>query len=144
MVFRELSVEENLLLGAFPKARRAAATQRLAQAYGLFPRLAERRRQLAGSLSGGEAQMLGLMSDPELLLIDEPSLGLAPVIVQELFERLRAIKGQGKTIVLVEQNTALALEISDQVYLLSSGRIVLSEDAAKIDLAALHDLYFSR
>jgi len=148
MIFRDLTVEENLLLGAFPKAQRDHAPRRLDQAYSLFPRLAERRTQLAGSLSGGESQMLamgrGLMSEPEILLIDEPSLGLAPVIVQELFELLRTIKAQGRTIVLVEQNTTLAVDVADRVYLLSSGRIVLDEAAANVDLDVLHELYFSR
>ncbi|HEU5435974.1 MAG TPA: ABC transporter ATP-binding protein, partial [Telluria sp.] len=109
MVFRDMSVEENLTMGAFPKAQRLHLATRLEEAYVMFPRLRERRKQLAGSLSGGEAQMLamarGLMSDPKLLIIDEPSLGLAPVMVNELFEILGRLKQGGRTIVLVEQNT---------------------------------------
>jgi branched-chain amino acid transport system ATP-binding protein len=148
MIFRDMSVEENLLLGAFPAARRARSAERMEEAYGLFPVLAARRTQLAGSLSGGEAQMLamarGLMSDPRILLIDEPSLGLAPVIVRELFALLERIKSDGRTIVLVEQNTALALSIADQVCLMASGRIALDARAAEVDLDRLHDLYFAR
>jgi branched-chain amino acid transport system ATP-binding protein len=114
----------------------------------MFPRLAERRAQLAGSLSGGEAQMLalarGLMSDPALLLIDEPSLGLAPIIVQEIFALLSRLKSEGRTIVLVEQNTQRAVQIADHVYLMQGGHVVLSRAAADVDLASLHDRYFSR
>ncbi len=114
----------------------------------MFPRLAERRAQLAGSLSGGEAQMLamarGLMADPKLLLIDEPSLGLAPIVVQEIFELLARLKTDGRTIVLVEQNTQRAVQAADQVYLMQGGRVVLSQPAADVDLAALHDRYFAR
>jgi branched-chain amino acid transport system ATP-binding protein len=148
MIFRDLSVAENLMLGAFPKSRRAEAEERTDAAYALFPRLAERRRQLAGSLSGGEAQMLamarGLMSNPKILLIDEPSLGLAPVIVHELFALLEKIKDQGRTIVLVEQNTARALAVADDVYVLASGRVVLRAPAREVDLERLHGLYFAR
>ena len=148
MIFRDLSVAENLMLGAFPKSQRSELNDRLAAAYALFPRLAERRMQLAGSLSGGEAQMLamarGLMSNPKLLLIDEPSLGLAPVIVYELFSLLEKVKAQGRTIILVEQNTARALAIADHVYLMASGKIVLDASAGQIDLAQVHDLYFAR
>jgi branched-chain amino acid transport system ATP-binding protein len=148
MIFRDMSVEENLLLGAFPAARRARSAERMEEAYGLFPALAGRRTQLAGSLSGGEAQMLamarGLMSDPRILLIDEPSLGLAPVIVRELFTLLERIKSAGRTIVLVEQNTALALSVADHVCLMASGRIALDARAAEVDLERLHDLYFAR
>ena len=148
MVFRDMSVEENLLMGAFPKARRDAATRNLDRGYTLFPKLRERRKQLAGSLSGGEAQMLamarGLMSEPKVLLIDEPSLGLAPVIVQEIFGIIEALKAEGKTIVLVEQNTHLAVKAADHVYLMQSGKVVLSQAAAEVDLENLHDLYFAR
>jgi branched-chain amino acid transport system ATP-binding protein len=114
----------------------------------MFPRLRERRKQLAGSLSGGEAQMLamarGLMSDPKLLIIDEPSLGLAPVMVNELFEILGRLKGDGRTIVLVEQNTQRAVGVADHVYLMQSGKVVLSQAAADVSLDHLHDLYFAR
>ena len=148
MVFRDMSVEENLLLGAYAVRRRAGIAKRIGDAYAMFPRLAERRMQLAGSLSGGEAQMLamarGLMSEPKLLLIDEPSLGLAPVVVREIFALLARLKAEGRTIVLVEQNTHRAVAIADQVYLLQSGRVVLSQPAADVDLDRLHQLYFAR
>jgi branched-chain amino acid transport system ATP-binding protein len=148
MVFREMSVEENLAMGAFPKPHRAAMTRNMERVFAIFPRLKERRRQLAGSLSGGEAQMLaigrGLMSEPRVMLIDEPSLGLAPVLVQEIFGILRRLKEQGVTIVLVEQNTHMALGVADGVYLMRAGRVILAERAAAIDMDRLHDLYFAR
>ncbi|MCX7172682.1 MAG: ABC transporter ATP-binding protein [Proteobacteria bacterium] len=148
MVFADMSVEDNLAMGAFPKPHRPALARNLERVFGLFPRLHERRRQLAGSLSGGEAQMLalgrGLMSEPRLLLIDEPSLGLAPVIVHEIFAILRGLKEQGVTIVLVEQNTHMALAVADSVYLMRSGRVLLNERAAAVDSQRLHDLYFAR
>ncbi|MEO8303620.1 MAG: ABC transporter ATP-binding protein [Betaproteobacteria bacterium] len=148
MTFRDMSVEENLLLGAYSVRRQAGIGRRLDDAYATFPRLAERRRQLAGSLSGGEAQMLamarGLMAEPQLLLIDEPSLGLAPVIVQEIFALIARLKAQGRTIVLVEQNTERAVAIADAVYLLQGGKVVLAQPAAEVDLHRLHRLYFAR
>jgi branched-chain amino acid transport system ATP-binding protein len=148
LVFRDMSVEDNLMMGAFPKQHRAHAMARLDASYEMFPRLLERRGQLAGSLSGGEAQMLamarGLMSDPQVLLIDEPSLGLAPVVVRELFGILERLKAEGRTIVLVEQNTHLAVGVADQVYLMQSGKVVLSSQASEVDLDRLHDLYFAR
>ncbi|KQV87214.1 ABC transporter ATP-binding protein [Massilia sp. Root351] len=147
MVFRDMNVEENLIMGAFNKAHRAHVNTRLEAAYDMFPRLRERRGQLAGSLSGGEAQMLamarGLMSDPKLLIVDEPSLGLAPLVVNELFGILARLKAEGRTIVLVEQNTERALAIADHVYLLQGGRVALSQPAAEVSLAQLHDLYFN-
>jgi branched-chain amino acid transport system ATP-binding protein len=147
MVFRDMNVEENLVMGAFNKAHRAHVKTRLEAAYEMFPRLRERRGQLAGSLSGGEAQMLamarGLMSDPKLLIVDEPSLGLAPLVVNELFGILARLKAEGRTIVLVEQNTERALAIADHVYLLQGGKVALSQPAAEVSLAQLHDLYFS-
>jgi branched-chain amino acid transport system ATP-binding protein len=146
MVFRDMSVAENLIVGAFNKAHRPHVEARLEAAYGMFPRLRERRKQLAGSLSGGEAQMLamarGLMSDPKILIVDEPSLGLAPVLVNELFEILARLKAEGRTIILVEQNTERALAIADHVYLLQGGKVALSEPAANVTLARLHELYF--
>jgi branched-chain amino acid transport system ATP-binding protein len=148
MIFRDMTVEENLLLGAFPHEHRLAAPKNLERGYRLFPRLRERRRQAAGSLSGGEAQMLamarGLMSDPRVLLIDEPSLGLAPVIVKELFAIIETLRREGRTIVLVEQNTHLAVNAADHVYLMQSGKVVLSTPADRVDLDRLHDLYFAR
>jgi branched-chain amino acid transport system ATP-binding protein len=148
MTFRDMSVEENLIMGGYPKAHRAHVNARLEDAYAMFPRLKERRKQLAGSLSGGEAQMLamarGLMSDPKLLIIDEPSLGLAPVVVNELFEILARLKDGERTIVLVEQNTQRAVGVADHVYLMQSGKVVLSQAAAEVDLARLNELYFAR
>jgi branched-chain amino acid transport system ATP-binding protein len=148
MVFRDMSVEENLIMGAFHKSHRAHVKQRLDEAYEMFPKLRERRRQLAGSLSGGEAQMLamarGLMSDPRLLLIDEPSLGLAPLVVSELFEILARLNTADRTIILVEQNTERAIGIANHIQLVQSGKIVLSRPAADISLDQLHELYFAR
>ena len=147
MVFRDMSVEENLIMGAFHPSHRAHVKPRLEQAYAMFPRLRERRRQLAGSLSGGEAQMLamarGLMSDPRLLIIDEPSLGLAPLVVNELFEILARLKDGSRTIILVEHNTERAIGIADHVYLLQTGKVALSQAAADTSLEAIHALYFS-
>jgi branched-chain amino acid transport system ATP-binding protein len=148
MIFRDMTIEENLMLGAFARQHRAAAGRNLDRSYRMFPRLRERRRQLAGSLSGGEAQMLamarGLMSDPKVLIIDEPSLGLAPVMVNELFEILARLKEDGRTIVLVEQNTQRAVGVADHVYLMQSGKVVLSQPAAEVSLEHLHKLYFAR
>ncbi len=147
MIFADMNVEENIIMGAFPPSRRPALARNLERAYALFPKLKDRRRQLAGSLSGGEAQMVvmarGMMADPRLLLIDEPSLGLAPVIVHEIFEILQQLKQQGVTIVLVEQNTHMALGVADRVLMLRSGRLVLDLPASEIDLARMHDLYFA-
>ena len=126
----EMTVEENLLLGAYPKRARADANATLADVYALFPRVKERRKQIAGTLSGGEQQMVaigrGLMSKPELLMLDEPSLGLAPKIVQELFASIRAINARGTTILLVEQNVMGALEVATRGYVLETGRVVTS------------------
>ncbi|HEU5435742.1 MAG TPA: ABC transporter ATP-binding protein [Telluria sp.] len=148
MTFRDMTVEENLMMGAFAPQHRKAAPANLEKSYQMFPRLKERRKQLAGSLSGGEAQMLamarGLMSDPKLLIIDEPSLGLAPVMVNELFEILGRLKQGGRTIVLVEQNTHRAVGVADHVYLMQSGKVVLSQPASEVSLDHLHDLYFAR
>jgi branched-chain amino acid transport system ATP-binding protein len=148
LVFPEMSVLDNLMMGAFPRAGRAHWKANLEKVYGLFPRLAERRAQQAGSLSGGEAQMLaigrGLMEQPRVLLIDEPSLGLAPVVVDEIFRILAGLKAQGLTVVLVEQNTARALRLADEVRLMSAGRVLLSRPAAEVGLEELHDLYFAR
>jgi branched-chain amino acid transport system ATP-binding protein len=147
LVFRDMSVEENLVMGAFPKSKRGALAHNIERAYTLFPKLKERRKQLAGSLSGGEAQMVamarGLMAEPRVLLIDEPSLGLAPVIVQEIFQILRRLKEEGVTIVLVEQNTHMALSVADRVYMMRSGKVVLDKAAAEVDVEKLHDLYFA-
>ncbi|GEO42546.1 ABC transporter ATP-binding protein [Skermanella aerolata] len=147
LVFRDMTVEDNLMMGAFPRHCRKGAKQNLAQVYDLFPRLAERRHQAAGSLSGGEAQMVamgrGLMEEPKVVLIDEPSLGLAPVVVDEIFRIIARLKREGRTIVLVEQNTHRALAVADHVYLMRSGQVALSEPASAVNLDRLHDLYFA-
>jgi branched-chain amino acid transport system ATP-binding protein len=147
LVFRDMSVEDNLLMGAYPKAARRAYRRNLDFVYDLFPRLKERRAQLAGSLSGGEAQMVamarGLMEEPKVVLIDEPSLGLAPVIVDEIFRIIARLRSEGRTIVLVEQNTRRTLKVADHVYLMQAGKVVLSEPADGIDLERLHDVYFA-
>jgi len=125
-----LSVRENLELGAYTKAARAAREESMERVFKLFPRLHERQMQLAGTLSGGEQQMLaigrGLLSKPKLLILDEPSLGLAPFLVDEVFETIQKINLQGMTILLVEQNVNYALAISNRGYVLETGRIVLS------------------
>ncbi|MGD9124868.1 MAG: ABC transporter ATP-binding protein [Desulfarculaceae bacterium] len=127
MLFKPLSVEENLALGAFALNDEAAEKRNLDYVFQLFPRLKERRGQAAGSLSGGEQQMLaigrGLMSGPELLMLDEPSLGLAPLMVSEVFETVRRLRKEGRTVLLVEQNVREALELSDLGYVLQTGRI---------------------
>ena len=126
-LFSAMTVDENLELGAFSKRAARKYSQRLDQAFSLFPRLAERRRQIAGTLSGGEQQMLalarGMMSDPEILIVDEMSLGLAPVLVYQLFMTLKKLKEAGLTIVLVEQNVHLALAVSDYAYVIAEGRV---------------------
>jgi branched-chain amino acid transport system ATP-binding protein len=135
--FMHLTVEENLRLGAYTRRDRAQVEQDYERMYGYFPRLRERRRQQAGTLSGGEQQMLAvsraLMLRPRLLLLDEPSFGLAPRIVQELFEIFRAInQAEGTSMLLVEQNAALALKLADHAYLLETGRVVISGPAENI------------
>jgi branched-chain amino acid transport system ATP-binding protein len=135
-IFGRLTVAENLRLGAYARRDRAGIQSDLDRAYGLFPRLAERRRQSAGTLSGGEQQMLAigraLMSRPRLLLLDEPSMGLAPILVQKIFEIIRKIAAEGVTLLLVEQNAKLALEISHRGYVLESGRVALADTAAAL------------
>jgi len=135
--FAHLTVEENLRLGAYTSRDKAAVAAGLDTAYGYFPRLAERRRQQAGTLSGGEQQMLAisraLMLRPRLLLLDEPSFGLAPLIVEEIFAIMRKINREQKVaILLVEQNAGLALALASHAYLLETGRLVISGPAAEI------------
>ena len=133
-VFGILTVEENLMLGAFVKSRMNRET--LEWVYQLFPRLQERRKQLAGTLSGGEQQMLAigrsLMSDPEMLLLDEPSLGLAPILVKAIFEQIKMIADKGLTVLLVEQNAKAALKLADRGYVLDVGKIALSGTSAEL------------
>jgi len=133
-VFGILTVEENLMLGAFVKSRMNRET--LEWVYQLFPRLQERRKQLAGTLSGGEQQMLAigrsLMSDPEMLLLDEPSLGLAPILVKAIFEQIKIIADKGLTVLLVEQNAKAALKLADRGYVLDVGKIALSGTSAEL------------
>jgi branched-chain amino acid transport system ATP-binding protein len=135
-LFPRLSVEDNLRLGGFIPAARAHFAERLEYVYGLFPRLKERRAQLAGTMSGGEQQMCAiaraLMSKPKLVLLDEPSMGLAPVIVQQLFELVRRIRAEGYTVLIVEQNVSQVLKIADRAYLLEVGRIVKSGSSAEL------------
>ena len=135
-VFPRLTVAENLSMGAYARTDGAGVAQDLERVYGLFPRLQERAGQGAGTLSGGEQQMLAigraLMSRPRLLLLDEPSMGLAPLAVQTIFETIRLIAGQGTTLLLVEQNARLALEASHRGYVLEGGRIVHQGDAADL------------
>jgi branched-chain amino acid transport system ATP-binding protein len=128
-IFAPLSVEDNLRLGGFTRPRAEAAVS-LREAYGLFPALAERRRQPAGTLSGGQQQMLAmgraLMARPRLLLLDEPSMGLAPLLVAEIFNTIRRLKEGGTTIFLVEQNAQAALAIADRAYVMETGAVVMS------------------
>ena len=129
-VFPRLSVAENLAMGAFVRDDREQVAADLEEVFGHFPRLRERRTQLAGTLSGGEQQMLAigraLMSRPRLLLLDEPSMGLAPIMVQKIFEVIRTVAAAGMTILLVEQNAKLALEVSQRGYVMESGEITLN------------------
>jgi branched-chain amino acid transport system ATP-binding protein len=133
-VFPRLTVAENLAMGAFVRNDKAGVADDLEQVYGHFPRLRERAVQLAGTLSGGEQQMLAigraLMSRPKLLLLDEPSMGLAPLMVHKIFEVIRAVAAQGMTILLIEQNARLALQTSQRGYVMESGEITLNGEAA--------------
>ena len=129
-LFPEMTVLDNLLVGGYPPGARARRPQRLEEVFTVFPRLAERRRQLAGTLSGGEQQMVaigrGLMAGPRLLMLDEPSLGLAPIMVQEMFRVIGEINRAGVTVLLVEQNTEHALALAHRGFVLESGRVALS------------------
>ena len=129
-VFADQSVEDNLLLGAYSRKDKAEIAKDLENVYNLFPRLLERKKQLAGTLSGGEQQMLAmgraLMAKPKIMLLDEPSMGLSPLLVREIFNIIKDINKQGVTILLVEQNAKMALSIASRAYVLESGKIVLS------------------
>jgi branched-chain amino acid transport system ATP-binding protein len=135
-LFPRLTVEDNLKMGAFMPEARARFAERLDFVFGLFPRLKERRSQMAGTLSGGEQQMCAigraLMSDPKLLLLDEPSAGLAPVVVQQVFELVRRIREGGLTVLIVEQNVQQVLKVVDRAYLLEAGSIRSSGTAAEM------------
>jgi branched-chain amino acid transport system ATP-binding protein len=135
--FVDLTVEENLRLGAYARREKSSLGQDYDKVYAYFPVLAQRRRQQAGTLSGGEQQMLAvaraLMSRPRLLLLDEPSLGLAPLVVREIFRIVRTVNQQeGVSVLLVEQNAAMALDLADHAYLLETGRVVMSGPAAEL------------
>ena len=131
-IFPQLTVYENLIAGTFGKAKmgKEKIAELVEENYTLFPRLKERMKQPGGSLSGGEQQMLaiarGLMMDPALIMLDEPSLGLAPIIVEEIFELISKIRGIGKTVLLIEQNASMALSVADRGYVLETGRVTLS------------------
>lgn len=135
-IFPHLTVIENLKMGVLPIKGQKRAQEILNNVFNLFPILAERQRQLGGTLSGGQQQMLaigrGLMSDPKILLLDEPSLGLAPIIVDMVFEVITRLNSQGQTILLVEQNAFLSLEVAQYAYVLEVGRIVLEGEASKL------------
>ena len=138
-VFGALTIEENLAMGAYIRNDAAGIKADIERVYHLFPRLKERRRQTAGTLSGGEQQMLAMgramLSRPKLLLLDEPSMGLAPLMVQKVFETIVTISGEGVTILLIEQNAKLALEVSRRGYVMESGEITIAGDSASL----LHD-----
>jgi branched-chain amino acid transport system ATP-binding protein len=136
LLFPNMSVEENLELGASPPRARAQQRESKARVYTLFPRLQSRRAQAAGTLSGGEQQMVAigraLMARPNLLILDEPSLGLSPLMIQELFRVLRILNEQGMSILLVEQNVVQALKIGHRAYVLDSGRVVMQGTSAEL------------
>ena len=134
-VFARMSVYENLLMGAFSR-RGEKLTDDVERVYGIFPRLAERRKQRAGTLSGGEQQMLSigraLMAKPSVLLLDEPSMGLSPILTEQIFEIIRDINAQGNTVLLVEQNALMALNLASRGYVLQTGQIILADTAANL------------
>ena len=135
-LFPRLTVADNLRMGAYIPSARAKIAERLEYVYGLFPRMKERRGQMAGTMSGGEQQMCAigraLMSSPKLVLLDEPSMGLAPVIVAQVFDLVRRIRGEGYTVLIVEQNVQQVLKVVDRAYLLEVGRIHKSGTAAEL------------
>src|SRR5215475_1786280 len=145
-LFPRLTVEDNLKMGAFMPEARARHDERLDFVFGLFPRLKERRHQMAGTMSGGEQQMCAigraLMSDPKLLLLDEPSAGLAPVVVQQVFELVNKIRSSGLTVLIVEQNVQQVLRVVDRAYVLEAGRIRAAGTAAELrETAAIREAY---
>ena len=135
-VFGSLTVIENLEMGAYTRSNPSETAQSVERVFHLFPRLKERRNQLAGTLSGGEQQMLAmgraLMAHPKVLLLDEPSMGLAPVLVDSIFDTIKQLHQEGTTILLVEQNARMALQIADRGYVLQTGQVVLSDSADKL------------
>lgn len=136
-VFQRMTVEENLLMGAYIMKDRAKVRDNLDMVYGHFPRLFERKKQLAGTLSGGEQQMLAtgraLMTNPKIILMDEPSMGLSPLLVKEIFSIIEKLKESGITILLVEQNAKVALSISDRAYVLETGKITMEGKASDLE-----------
>ena len=135
-IFASMTVDENLEMGAFVRKDRDAVREEIREIYERFPRLMERRNQIAGTLSGGEQQMLAigraLMGRPKLLLMDEPSMGLAPILVREIFKIIQELKASGMTVLLSEQNARLALSIADRAYVLETGRIVMEGNAQEL------------
>jgi len=135
-VFSRMSVHENLEMGAFSRRDKAAISADFERVYALFPRLKEREGQKAGTMSGGEQQMLAiaraLMAEPKVLLLDEPSMGLAPILVEQIFDIIKTINEQGTTVLLVEQNALMALAIANRGYILQTGEIVLADEAAAL------------
>jgi branched-chain amino acid transport system ATP-binding protein len=135
-IFPEMTVVENLRMGSFVKATRKDRERNMERVFGLFPRLAERKTQLGGTMSGGEQQMLaiarGLMGNPKVMLLDEPSLGLSPLLVKNIFEIIKEINKQGTTILLVEQNVYQSLHITHRAYVIETGRVVLSGTGAEL------------
>jgi len=135
-VFSRMSVHENLEMGAFSRRDKAAISADFERVYGLFPRLKERESQKGGTMSGGEQQMLAiaraLMAAPKVLLLDEPSMGLAPILVEQIFDIIKTINQQGTTVLLVEQNALMALAIANRGYILQTGEIVLADEAAAL------------
>jgi branched-chain amino acid transport system ATP-binding protein len=135
-VFTRMSITENLQMGAYIRKDKAGIAQDIERMFGIFPRLKERKDQLAGTMSGGEQQMLAmaraLMSQPKLLLLDEPSMGLSPIMVDKIFEVVRDVSAQGVTVLLVEQNASRALQIADRGYVMDSGEIIMNGDAKQM------------
>jgi branched-chain amino acid transport system ATP-binding protein len=135
-IFPYLSVQENLLMGAYRSRNKAHIAESMEKYFEIFPILKERRQQMGGTLSGGEQQMLAiaraLMGDPRLLLLDEPSLGLAPLVVENIMEIIRGIRAEGITILLVEQNAQAALELADYGYVIETGQVVMEDEARRL------------